>query len=71
MEFYHVLLTVLIIVWSGGGPLFYLANLKRVKKLPQKIILLILAGPVTWAILPIVALSDWFIEKFFKWLYKD
>lgn len=71
MELYHIVITILALVWIGGGPLLYLTNLSKVKRTPQKVVLLVLAGPVTWAVIPIVKVSDWIILNLFKWLYKE
>jgi hypothetical protein len=71
MELYHIILTILAIVWLGGGPVFYMSTLNRVKLLPQKIVMLILAGPLTWLAIPLVYVADLVIVNLFKWLYKE
>ena len=71
MELYHIILTILAIVWLGGGPVFYMSTLNRVKLLPQKIVMLILAGPLTWLAIPLVYVADFVIVNLFKWLYKE
>lgn len=55
--------TTLIVIWSIFGFCFWVIVCDSVKRLPQKILLTIIGGPMIWI--------GYVIYKFFSWLFSE
>lgn len=62
-------------IWMIWGTIFYMNSSDRIIRLPQKIIMVLISGPIIWLYVCLFQhffrFMDWVAETMFKWLYKE
>ena len=65
----------MLAIWSMFGAIFFLFMFGKVKLPTQKVILLVMGGPLVWIFAPAIKLLDFISEKAFEpmynWLTKE